>query len=143
MKTKTTTVEDFLYEYARHSDQGNVGELAACFGETFIAGGPQGAKAVRSGDFALALPKRYEMFKQMGCRKTELIGIEEQRLDARYVSARTRWQLTFERAGKEALPVEVVSTYLVDAGAEPMRILIYLAHDDIMEILKRHGIGSA
>jgi hypothetical protein len=143
MKTKTTAVENFLYEYARHSDQGNVAELGACFGETFIAGGPQGARPVRASDFALALPKRYQMFAKMGCRRTELIGIEEQRLDGRYVSARTRWRLTFERAGLEPLAVEVESTYLVDAGAEPVRILVYLAHEDIMEKLKEQGITPA
>ena len=140
MKTKTTAVEDFLYDYARHTDQGNVAELVACFGETFLAGGPQGAKAVRASDFALALPKRYQMFERMGCRRTELIGIEEQRLDARFVSARTRWRLTFEREGMDPLAVEVESTYLVDAGGEPMRIAVYLAHDDIMERLKEQGI---
>lgn len=143
MKTKTTAVEDFLYDYARHSDEGNVAELAACFGETFIAGGPQGAKAVRASDFALALPKRYEMFERMGCRKTELIGIDEQRLDGRFVSARTRWRLTFERAGLEPLAAEVESTYLVDAGVEPVRILVYLAHEDIFEKLKKQGITPA
>ena len=141
METQTNTVEVFLREYARHADASNVPALAACFAETFVAGGRQGAKAVRASDFGLALPKRYQMFQQMGCRRTELIGIKEQRLDARYVSARTRWRLTFERAGGEALPIEVESTYLVDAGGEPLRILVYLAHDDIMEVLKKHGIG--
>ena len=142
METATNTVEVFLRDYARHTDEGNVPELIACFAETFVAGGPQGAKAVRASDFALALPKRYQLFAQMGCRRTELIGVEEHRLDARYVSARTRWRLTFERAGQEALPLEVESTYLVDAGEDAFRILVYLAHDDIMEMLRGHGIGA-
>lgn len=143
METTKTAVEHFLHDYARHSDEGNVPELTACFAETFIAGGPPGAKAVRASDFGLALPKRYQMFAQMGCKRTELIGVEESRLDARYISARTRWRLTFERAGDPALPIEVESTYLVDAGIEPYRILVYLAHDDIMGKLKEQGITPA
>ena len=138
-----TAVDHFLREYARRTDEGDVAELVTCFAETFMAGGPQGAKALRAGDFGVALPKRYQRFEQMGCRRTELIGVEEQWLDARYVAARTRWRLTFERAGKEPLPIEVESTYLVDAGAEPLRILVYLAHDDIMEKLKQQGIARA
>ena len=142
MEMTTTAVERFLQVYARHTETEDVPELVNCFAATFMAGGPQGAKAVRATDFGLALPKRYQMFEKMGCRKTELIGVEELRLDARYVSARTRWRLTFERAGQEALPVEVESTYLVDAGTEPMRILVYLAHQDIMETLRERGISA-
>jgi hypothetical protein len=40
------------------------------------------------------------------------------------------------------VPVEVESTYLVDAGAEPYRFLVYLAHQDIMERLKELGIAA-
>jgi hypothetical protein len=138
-----TAVEDFMREYARHSDEGDVAALAMCFAETFVAGGSQGAKAVRASDFALALPKRITLFAQMGCRRTELVRMETQQMDARYVWARTRWRLTFERAGGDALPVEVESSYLVDAGAEPMRFLVYLAHDDIMGMLRERGIATA
>jgi hypothetical protein len=136
-----TAVEDFVREYARLTDAGDVPALIACFADVFLAGGPQGAQAVRASDFAIALPKRYQMFEKMGCRRTELMGVEEQRLDARYVSARTRWRLTFEREGSEAVPIEVESTYLVDAGVEPFRIVVYLAHQDIMEVLKQRGIA--
>lgn len=140
MQIARTAVEDFMREYARFSDEGDVAALARCFAETFVAGGAQGAKAVRAADFALALPKRYELFKQMGCGRTELVGYSEQSLDERYVWARTRWRLTFERGEADAIPVEVESSYLVDAGAEPMRFLVYLAHDDIMEMVKERGI---
>lgn len=142
MQNQKTAVEDFMREYARHSAEGDVAALAMCFAETFVAGGVQGAKAVRASDFAQALPKRYELFAQMGCRGTELVGYSEQSLDARYVWARTQWRFTFERGGGEAMPLEVESSYLVDAGAEPMRFLIYLAHDDIMGMLKERGIEA-
>lgn len=142
MQTINPAVEQFLQNYANRTDQGNIPELAACFADVFVAGGPQGAQGVRASDFALALPKRYAMFAKMGCRRTELVSVEQQPLDARYVWARTRWRFTFERDGREPLPVEVESTYLVDAGAEPFRFLVYLAHQDILEILRGHGIGA-
>jgi len=143
METTKTAVEHFLHEYERHTDEGNVPELIACFADFFLAGGPQGGQPVRASDFALALPKKIQMFEKMGCRHTELIGLEETRLDPRYISARTRWRLTFERPDNAPLPLEVESTYLVDTGTEPFRFLVYLAHNDIMEILKEHGIAPA
>ena len=141
MERTKTPIERFFEQYAHHADTGNIPEVAACFADVFLAGGPQGAQPVRAGDFALALPKRYKLFESMGCRSTELIGLREDWLDTRYVSVRTEWRLTFERAAAESLPIVAESTYILDAGAEPFRILFYLAHMDIMGILKQHGIA--
>jgi hypothetical protein len=138
-----TPIERFFETYAFHTDKGNVPELVASFAEVFLAAGPQGAQPVRASDFALALPKRYKLFESMGCRSTELTRLQETCLDERHVSARTRWSLTFERPGKEPEQIVVESTFLIDAGAEPFRIVLYLAHSDIMEILKHRGIAPA
>ncbi len=143
METTKTALELFFDDYANHTDKGNVPELIACFADVFLAAGPQGAKPVRAADFALALPKRYKLFESMGCRSTELIGMHETRLDERHVSARTEWRLTFERPGAESEQIVVASTFLIDAGAGPFRILLYLAHSDIMEVLKQRGIVPA
>jgi hypothetical protein len=140
MKNTKTSIETFFDEFARHTAEGNVPELAASYADVFLAGGPQGSKPVRASDFAIALPKRFQLFETMGCQSTELIALQENWLDARYVAVRTQWRLTFERPGTESLPVVVDSTNLIDAGAEPFRILVYLAHTDIMEVLKQHRI---
>jgi hypothetical protein len=137
----STPIQRFIREYAHHSDKGNVPELIACFADVFLAAGQQGAKPVRASDFALALPKRYKLFESMGCRSTELTGLHENWLDTRHVSVRTEWRLTFVRPSSQPLPIEVESTYLVDAGVAPFRILVYLAHSDIMEILMQNGIA--
>ena len=143
MKNTNTPIERFFDEFAHHTATGNVAELVASYADVFLAGGPKGAQPVRAADFALALPKRYKLFESMGCRKTELLGLQENWLDARYVAVRTQWRMTFERPGAESLPIVVESTNLIDAAAEPFRILVYLAHADIMEVLKQHGIEPA
>lgn len=134
-------IERFLQTYAHHSDKGDVPELIACFADVFLAAGPDGAQLIRSTDFALALPKRYKLFQAMGCRSTALTGVRQTWLDQRYVSVWTEWQLTFERPGTPPHPITVESTYLIDAGSEPFRILVYLAHSDIMKVLTQHGIA--
>jgi len=140
MKNAKTPIEGFFDEFARHTATGNVPELVSSYADVFLAGGPRGVQPVRATDFALALPKRYKLFESIGSRSTELIGLQENWLDARYVFVRTQWRLTFERSGAESLPIVVESTNLLDAAAEPFRILVYLAHADIMEVLKQHGI---
>jgi hypothetical protein len=137
MLMETKSFEMFFRHYAELTVTGDVEGLVACFAERFLAGGPGGAQPVRASDFAQMLPKRYALFKSLGCRRTELVDLKESRLDERHVSAWTRWRLTFERP--DVLEVEVDSTYLVET--ESMRILVYLAHQDVMERLKEHGIG--
>jgi len=141
MNSSNSSIERFFETYAIHTDKGNVSELIKCFADVFLAAGPQGAKPVLAADFALALPKRYKLFESMGCRSTELISLRQDWLDERHVAARTEWRLTFERPGAKPEQIVVESTFLIDSGAEPFRILLYLAHSDIMEVLKQRGIN--
>jgi hypothetical protein len=57
-------------------------------------------------------------------------------LGERYVLARTKWRMIFEREGGEKA-VEVESTFLVDMGGESPRILMYLAHNDAIQEASR------
>jgi hypothetical protein len=143
MENIKNPIESFFAAFAQHMDKQDIAEITACYAEVFLAGGPQGAQPVRAADFALALPKRYKLFEGLGCRSTELVGLQENRLDARYVSARTQWRLTFERPEAEPLSLVGDSTFLIDTRVEPFRILVYLAHEDIVETLKQHGIAPA
>ena len=143
MDNHNTPIRRFFDAFAHNSDKGNVPELVACFADVFLAAGLHGAQPVRASDFARVLPKRCKMFESMGCKSTELISIQENWLDAQHAAVRTRWRLTFVRPEMEALPIEVDSTYLIDAGREPFRILMYLPHSDIMEVLKQHGVAPA
>jgi hypothetical protein len=143
MNANKTPIEVFFDSYAHHTDKGNVQEIVACFADVFLAAGPQGAQPVRASDFALVVPKRIKLFESLGCRRTELISRDATWIDTRYVSVRTGWRLTFERPGAEASPIIVESTFLIDAGVEPFRILLYMAHADIMEVLKQRGIAPA
>ena len=141
MEPTNTPIQRFFADHARSTESGDVPAITACYADTFLAAGPRGAKPVHSSDFALALPKRYQLMESLGCRSTELIELHEDWLDRQHVSVRTAWRLRFERPDKETLPIVVESTFLVDAGREPFRILAYLAHSDLMEVLKQHGIA--
>jgi hypothetical protein len=105
-----------------------------------MAASPQGTQAVRATDFALALPKRKQLFDQLGCRSTELLSLRETPLDARYVMAATQWRMTFARDKHDPEEVVVDSVYIVDTGADAFKIVFYLANQDIMQILKQRGI---
>jgi len=131
MENVSRRMEQFLEDFERSRAAG--AEAAALYAETFLAGGPEGARCIRAEDFARALPLRKQMFERAGCRRTELAGAVETPLDERYSMARTRWRMGFARAGWAEEVVEVESTFLVDFGGEAPRILAYLSHQDALK----------
>ena len=136
MKDTRTPLRRFFDLFERNSDSGDVAGSVDQFAEMFMAAGPQGARCVRAADFAMALPKRFELFKRLGCRKTCLASFRETRLDDRFALAETEWRMVFD-GGREAL---AGSTFIVDTAEDPYRIVFYLAHQDYMALLKGLGL---
>ena len=135
-----TEVRQFMEKFAELSAGGTPEAMAAQFGETFLAAGQQGANCVLREDFARMLPQRKHLFDRAGLKKTELVSIEDSMLDARYAFVKTRWRFQFERNGGAVDDVFSDSIYLVDCGAEPWRIVLYLANQDILATLRQRGI---
>lgn len=132
METISSRMAEFLESFER-SRKENAEAHTALYAETFLAGGPDGARCVRAEDFLKALPRRKEMFERAGCRRTELAGVTETPLGERYSMARTKWRMFFEREGGRMEVVEVESTFIVDFGGGATRIVAYLAHDDALK----------
>jgi hypothetical protein len=133
-------IEMFFREFEQRSHSGDIPALLPLFADAFMAAGPQGAKCVRAADFAKALPKRKEFFDSLGCRATSLVSLEQNRLDARYVVAKTRWRMTFVQRDGETRDALADSTYIVDTSGDSFKILFYLAHQDHMTMLREQGI---
>ena len=140
MTSCESEMERFFRSFERVSAGEDVPAMVAQFADVFLAAGPQGAKAVSAAEFAQVLPKRKQLFDSLGCVATELVQLEELRLDARYTMAKTRWRMTFVQSGREAQEVLADSVYLVDRGAEEPKIILYLANQDILAVLKERGI---
>lgn len=141
MTASTTPIQAFFQRYDQLTREGNIPELVAQFAETFLAADPGGARPVRAADFALALPRRKQLFDKIGgCHSTELVSVEETRLDDRYALARTRWRMKFEALDRGPNELLVDSSFLVDLGGESPRILLYMAHQDLMAVLHEKGI---
>jgi hypothetical protein len=133
----------FIRSFENNSASGNASEAGKQFAEQFLVVSPRGAQCVRSVDFAAALPKRKELFDSLGRQSSELIGLKKLRLDHRYALAKTRWRFIFQSLVYKPEVVEVESTFMIDTGVEPFQIILYLAHQNIMEILKQRGLMTS
>ena len=139
MDQSPSDVARFFHAYELHINNDNIPALISLFEDVFVVTGPQGTQCVRAQDFALALPKRKQLFDKLGCQSTALVSLHETALGDRYALAKTEWRMTFHQpSGNQEVLVD--STYLVDKGRPDPKILLYLAHQDIMQILKDRGI---
>ena len=143
MDTKDGAGARFIQTFARNTAEGKGAELIAQFADSFLYAGPAGSQLVRACDFALALPKRKQIFEQFGYRSTGLADVRETMLDDRYALVHSRWRFTFAPAQGMAYTLDTESSFLVDTGAEPFRILVYVAHQDILEILQKRTATPA
>lgn len=140
MEDTCMAVEEFLRHFTHHTNHADAPIQVSQFASTFLAAGPQGASCERRDDFGLAIPKRKQLFESVGLRSTELVRIEADSLGPRYSLARTQWKMLFESGTQAPKEILVESTYIVDTVLEPFQIVLYLAHQDIMAILKERGI---
>ena len=67
MEDTRTSVEDFIRHFERNNNKSDFSDAVSQFADVFMAAGPQGAQCVKASDFALALPKRKQLFASFGC----------------------------------------------------------------------------
>lgn len=136
----TTPTARFFQSFEQNTNSGDNSALVAQFADVFMAAGPAGAKPVHAADFAIALPKRAQLVQSLGCQTTRLVSCVETPLDARFVMAETRWQMTFVRESQPTREVLADSLYILDMACDSPKIVFYLAHQDLLATLKSQGI---
>lgn len=140
MENLSTSVEAFLRHFERNNSKSDFSEALAQFADPFMVAGPQGAQCVRVSDFARALPKRKQLFESYGCQPMQLISADTHALGDRYAIAHTRWKMDFANSDREAMVVE--STFVLDTAEERFRIVLYLAHQDIVAMLQERAMAK-
>jgi hypothetical protein len=148
MHQPSEAIQRFFRTFESNASSHNIEAQVSQFADVFMAAGPHGTQAVRAADFALALPKKKQLFDRMGCRSTELVSLTEKRLDARYVLAGAKWKMTFVPENAAPQDIVVESVYILDTGGDAAasgeaKIVFYLANQDIMQVVKDRGLLAA
>lgn len=138
MEDTRTSVEDFIRHFERNN-KSDISDTVSQFADVFMAAGPQGAQCVKASDFALALPKRKLLFASFGCDGMNLVRVDAHALGNRYAMAHTRWKILFTEDTPSAPDVLVDSTFVLDKAEGGFRVVLYLAHQDVMAILKERA----
>jgi hypothetical protein len=139
MEDTRTSVEEFIRHFERNNNKSDFSDAVSQFADAFMAAGPEGAQWVRASDFALALPKRKQLFASFGCDGMNLVRVDARSLGNRYAMAHTRWKINFTEDAPSSPAVFVDSTFVLDKAEGGFRVVLYLAHQDVMAMLKERA----
>lgn len=140
MNRISTEVEQLFKEYERYAnDGGSAEEASRQFAEVFMAADSVGGRAVSTADLPKAVALKRKLLEGAGSHRTRLASMEERPLGDRYVLVETEWVMEFETGEEVALR----STFIVHRTEEGLKIVFYLAHQDLMAVLKERGILTA
>jgi hypothetical protein len=143
-QTDSPKVEAFLRRFELNNNKSDFSAAVSQFADTFLAAGPsRGAVCSRAGDFALALPKRKQLFEGFGCHSMQLVSVDAHSLGDRYSIAHTQWKMNFANNDLRTEGMFVNSTFIVDTSEADFRIVLYLAHQDVMLMLKERAVRNA
>ncbi|BCY14742.1 nuclear transport factor 2 family protein [Actinoplanes sp. L3-i22] len=117
-----SSVEQFFETFTRLAPD----EVGACFADQFLVADAAGARPVSRADFLRALPRRAEMFADLGIGRAELSELTSTRLDQHYVLARTEWTAPRLTGGD---PVTMTSSYLLHDDGTHLKVVLYLNHE--------------
>lgn len=122
-------IDAFLTEYERE----NPDAPGTQFADQFLATDPARALVLSREALLAALPARRKMFDQAGIGPIRRVAATQLELDATHLLVTSDWAA--DRADAEPLMLE--STFLIRRDGDDLSILVYLNHNDIMELLTR------
>jgi hypothetical protein len=140
MKQVSDRVTKFFEEYERSINNSRLELLEALYDEAFMFAGLQGAQAIKRDDFLKVLPKREGFFKTIGLTSSKIRGLEETRLDDRYVMVKAYWEMRYEKSLGQPILDETSATYLLYQHADGLRIVFQLDHQDLMKRAEELGL---
>ena len=137
------TLDQFMFTFERNTSSIDSAAVVSQFADTFIAAGPTGSTLVPAAAFAQTLPSRKQYFDKAGRRQSTLVARRDTRIGERYVLVDTQWQMGFVPVDKPDLSLTVGSSFLIDMGGSQPKILAYLTHQDIFQLIRDHNLISS
>jgi len=126
-------VRAFLPRYDRAAHDLDTDALMSSFADVFLTLDASTAAAVSPQALLAALPRRKQLFENIGSDGLELADISEMPLDDLHTLVRTSWRLRM-RAQARRDPIFLHSTFILRKDDGAWRIVLYLNHQDMNKL---------
>jgi len=126
-------VRAFLQRHDRAAHDLDTDALMSSFADVFLTLDASTAAAVSPQALLAALPRRKQLFENIGSDGLELADISEMPLDDLHTLVRTSWRLRM-RAQARRDPIFLHSTFILRKDDGAWRIVLYLNHQDMNKL---------
>jgi hypothetical protein len=136
-KSLDPEIHAFIAEFERRGaePESDAGEQ---FADQFISADPHQTMVLTRDILVASLPRRRQMFAEVGVGSARCVDAVQLDLDDRYLLVRSEWDA--DRTGGQPLRLE--STFLVRREDDGPRIVVYLNHRDIAAVLAREVMAT-
>ena len=109
----------------------DVEQIAACYADAFMFGGPDGVQCVKKEDFLKVLPRRKEFFRSRGLLSSHIDRVEASPLDSKYTLAKVIWNMRFDRGANEPISSQNAASYILARTEDRFQIVFQIDHQDL------------
>ncbi len=131
-------IEQLFAGYEKAFSDLDFKKSASFFADTFISAGPKGTIAQNKKEFEEKAEQASEFYKSVGQTSAKLLSMSETAISDAYTIVTIHWGVTFRKTGSEVVEFDV--SYLVQLTGEEPKIILFIAHQDEEEAMKKLGL---
>lgn len=140
MSNENAGLKSFFTGYETANATFDVEQIAACYADVFLFGGPAGVQSVKKEDFVKVLPRRKEFFRSRGLVSSKIDSIEASTLDSKYTLVKVIWNMRFDRSGSEPVFSQNAASYIVSRTDDRFQIILQIDHQDLGKRVEELGL---
>jgi hypothetical protein len=140
MSNQNAEVKSFFTGYETANAIFDIEEIAACYADVFMFGGPEGIQCVKKEDFLKVLPRRKEFFRSRGLVSSNIASLEASTLDSRYTLVKVIWNMRFDRGASEPILCQNAASYILSRTDGRSQIVFQIDHQDLGKRVQELGL---
>ena len=140
MNSENTEVKSFFARYEAANAIFDVEQIAACYSDVFMFGGPDGVQCVKKEDFLKVLPRRKEFFRSRGLVSSNIDSLTATTLDSKYTLAKVVWNMRFDRSASGPISSQNTASYILSGVNDHFQIVFQIDHQDLTKRLEELGL---
>jgi hypothetical protein len=140
MSNQNTEVKSFFTRYEAANATFDAEQIAACYAEIFMFGGPAGVRSVKKEDFLKVLPRRKEFFQSRGLVSSTIDSLTASALDSNYTLVNVIWNMRFDRSASEPVYSQNSASYILSGMNDGFQIVFQIDHQDLTKRVQELGL---
>ena len=140
MSNNNAEVKSFFSGYEAANAIFDVEQIACCYADSFMFGGPEGVQYVKKEDFLKVLPRRKEFFRSRGLVSSNIDSLAASTLDSKYTLVKVVWNMRFERSASEPIYSQNTASYILSGANDGFQIVFQIDHQDLTKRVQELGL---